>query len=176
MSMSPRQLLLKAYYERLHERLETDRESVAARIDELLPAEIAKQGFRDIDADKLAAYREACTAFIDERLESYNPVGIQYTFDRAASREVAELEFQLNWYNSRPEFKALVAAVRARAGAGVTDEALPELADELIRQVGAFPDRSIITAYTQEPALQKLPDYLVACAIEEIVCGRQPTD
>ncbi len=174
--MSPGQLLLKAYYERLYERLETSRAAVAARIDELLPAEIAKQGFTDINADKRDAYREACAAFIDERLESYNPIGIQYTFDRAGAREVAELAFQLNWYNSRPEFKALVETVRTLAGTGVTDEALPELADELIRQVGAFPDRSIITTYTQDPARQKLPDYLVACAIEEVICGRTPTD
>ncbi len=172
--MTPGQLLLKAYYERLYERLQAGRERVAARIDELLPAEIAKQGFDAVDADKMAAYREACLAFIDERLETYNPIGIQYTFDRANSRQAAELEFQLNWYNSRPEFQALAATVRTLAAA-VTDETLPALADDLIRQLGAFPDRSILAAYTKEPALQKLPDYLLARAIEEVICARDPT-
>jgi hypothetical protein len=49
---------------------------------------------------------------------------------------------------------------------------LPDLADELIRQSGAFPDRSILDAYRVEPTLQKLPDYIVARVIEEIACGR----
>jgi hypothetical protein len=174
--MSPAQVLLKAYYERLYERLEASRELLTSRMDELLLAEVAKQGFADMDADRLAAYREACIAFIDERLESYNPIGIQYTFGRPSSRLAAELEFQLNWYNSRPEFTELVAMARSLAAGAESDEALPDLADELIRRVGAFPDRSIIEAYQPEPTLQKLPDYIVACIIEEIVCGRKPTE
>jgi len=173
--MSPAGLLLKAYYERLYERMQAGRERLLSRIDEL-PAEVARQDFGDMDPGRMDAYREACVAFIDERLESYNPIGIQYTFDRASSREAAELEFQLNWYNSRPEFADLVMAARSLAGSGVPDEKLPDLAKDLIRQVGAYPDRSIMEAYTAEPALQKLPDYIVACAIEEIICRRKPTD
>ena len=172
--MSPGHLLLRAYYERLHERLQEGRDRLIVRVDELLPAEIAKQGFGNMDSSRLDAYCEACVAFIDERLESYNPIGIQYTFDRVSSREAAELEFQLNWYNSRPEFADLVAAARSLAGVSVPDEMLHELAEDLIRQVGAYPDRSIIDTYTAEPALQKLPDYIVACVIEEIICGRGP--
>ena len=100
------------------------RSALLARVDELLPAEIAKQGFGDMDASRLDAYREACVAFIDERLETYNPIGIQYTFGTTSSRTAAELEFQLNWYNSRPEFADLVAAARSLAGAGVSDGTL----------------------------------------------------
>jgi hypothetical protein len=174
--MSLAQLLLKAYYERLYERLEAGRELLTSRMNELLLAEVAKQGFADMDADKLAAYREACIAFIDERLESYNPIGIQYTFGRPSSRLAAELEFQLNWYNSRPEFTELVATARSLAAGAKSDEALPGLADELIRRAGAFPDRSIIEAYHPEPTLQKLPDYIVACVIEEIICGHEPAE
>ena len=57
--MSAAQLLLKAYYERLYERVVASREVLTSRMDELLSAEVVKQGFRDMDADKLAAYREA---------------------------------------------------------------------------------------------------------------------
>jgi hypothetical protein len=171
--MSPAQLLLKAYYERLYERLEASRELLTLRIDELLLAEVAKQGFANMEEDKLAAYREACIAFIDERLESYNPIGIQYTFGSVPSSTAAELEFELNWYNSRPEFAELVATARSLAAGAESDEALPGLAEELIQLAGAFPDRSIIEAYHPEPTLQKLPDYIVACVIEEIVCGRK---
>lgn len=171
--MTPGNLLLRAYYERLYERMQESRDRLVTKVGDLLPAEVTKQGFGTMDSDHLDAYREACIAFIDERLESYNPIGIQYAFGRMASHTAAELEFELSWYNSRPEFADLVAAARSLAGAGVPDEDLPELADDLIRRVGAYPDRSILAAYTAEPALQKLPDYLVACAIEEIVCHRR---
>jgi len=43
------------------------------------------------------------------------------------------------------------------------------LAAELITQVGAFPDKSIIAGYEAKPGLRKLPDYIVARAIEEII-------
>ncbi len=85
-----------------------------------------------------------------------------------------ELEFELNWYNSRHEFTALVAAARSLAGPAISDEELPTLADDLIRLVGAYPDDSILQTYVAEPTLQKLPDYIVACVIEEIICGRKP--
>ncbi len=170
--MNPARVLLKAYYELLYERMAEERPHLVARVDELLPAEVARQGFGDMEADRLTAYREACVAFIDERLETYNPIGIQYTFGPTPSRLAAELEFELNWYNSRREFTDLVAVARSLAGAEVSDETLPGLADELIRRVGAFPDRSILETYAVEPALQKLPDYIVACIIEEIICHR----
>jgi hypothetical protein len=174
--MTSASVLLKAYYERLYELMEARRVDLLSRVDGLLSAEVARRDFGDMGASKLAAYREACVAFIDERLESYNPIGIQYTFDRGPSRGAAELEFQLNWYNGRPEFAELVATARSLAADGTSDETLPALADELIRRAGAFPDQSIITTYHTEPALQKLPDYIVARAIEQVICARKPTD
>jgi len=166
-------LVLKAYYERLYELMEARRADLLSRMESLLAAEVPRRGFRDMNEDKLAAYREACIAFIDERLESYNPIGIQYTFGSVPSRTAAELEFQLNWYNSRPEFTELVATARSLAAEVASDGLLPGAVEELIRRSGAFPDRSIIEAYQAAPALQKLPDYIVACAIEEIVCRRK---
>jgi len=171
LDMTPAALLLKVYYERLYERMETRRSRLLLRIDAVVAAEIEKRRFNARDPERLAAYRETCVAFLDERLETYNPVGIQYTFGTAPSELAAELEFQLDWYDSRPEFTALVAAARRLAEEGVSDDTQETLADELIRRAGAFPDRSIIAAYEAGPALQKLPDYAVACAIEEIVCG-----
>ena len=174
--MSSAQVLLKAYYERLYELMETRRADLLARTKELLTAETMQRGWHDMGEEKLDAYHEACVAFIDERSETYNPIGIQYTFGRPSSRLAAELEFQLNWYNSRPEFAELVATARSLAAEAASDEVLPGLADELIRRAGAFPDRSIIEAYHPEPALQKLPDYIVACVIEEVICGRKPVE
>ncbi len=55
------------------------------------------------------------------------------------------------------------------AQAPMTDEKMYRLADELIKKLGAYPDKSIISAYEAKPALGKLPDYIVARAIEEII-------
>lgn len=162
-------LLLNAYYEALYEQLETNREPLATRIEKLLKEEIAKRGFGDFDEEKYIAYRDACIAFVEERLETYNPIGIQYTFDRVRAKEAAELELQLNWYDSQAEFEALLEAVRAKAEDEMTEARMRELADELIKEAGAFPDGSIISAYEASPALGKLPDYVVARAIEETI-------
>lgn len=167
--MSQVSLLLNAYYEALHERLEANRGLLTAKIDELLTQEIAERGFADFDDDKYAAYRDACLAFVEERIETYNPIGIQYTFDRVRAKEVLELELQLNWYDSRAEFEALRQSARDKAEAHMTEERMKQLADELIAEAGAFPDRSIISAYEAAPALSKLPDYIVGRAIEEIL-------
>ena len=167
--MNETNLLLKAYYEALYEHLEASKETLATRIEKLLKEEIVKREFGNFDEEKYTAYRDACLAFVDERLETYNPIGIQYTFDRIRAQEAIELELQLNWYDSQAEFEALAEAVRAKAEVEMTGERMRGLAEELIKEVGAFPDRSIISAYEAEPALGKLPDYVVARAIEETV-------
>jgi hypothetical protein len=167
--MNEASLLLNAYYEALYEHLETNKEILTAKIEKLLKYEVTNRWLEGFDEEKYAAYREACLAFVEERLETYNPVGIQYTFDRIRAQEAAELELQLNWYDSQAEFETLLEAVRTKAEAGMTEERMRELTDELIKEAGAFPDKSIISAYEAEPALGKLPDYIVARAIEEII-------
>ncbi|UCC98576.1 MAG: hypothetical protein JSW66_01525 [Phycisphaerales bacterium] len=167
--MSETSILLKAYYEALYERLEACKELLARRIDDLLAAEVAARGFDDFDDEKYAAYREACLAFVEERIEAYNPIGIQYLYDRERAKSAFELELQLDWYDSRAEFAALVQAARDKAEPKVTPERLRGLAQELMRQAGAFPDKSIISAYEAKPGLKKLPDYIVARTIEEII-------
>jgi hypothetical protein len=158
-AMKPVRVLLRIYYERLHERMAANRARLIARIDPLLSAEIARQGFGPMRPDQVQAYREAALAFIDERLETYNPIGIQYTFDRAPSQQAAELEFQFDWYNSRAEFEELVVAARGLADEEDTpDEHLGDLADKLIRQVGAFPDRSIIAGYVEQVICRSEPE------------------
>jgi hypothetical protein len=167
--MNETNLLLRAYYEALYERLEASKDFLSIRIEELLTEEVAVRGFEDFDEDTYAAYRDACLAFVDERIEAYNPLGIQYLFDLTRAKDAFELELQLNWYNSKAEFEALVKAARSKAENGLTEENLRPLAEELIEQVRAFPDNSIISAYQAQPGLRKLPDYIVARAIEEII-------
>jgi hypothetical protein len=167
--MTETSLLLKAYYEALYERLQANKEILAKRIEEVLAEEVLQRGFEDFNKDKYAAYMEACLAFVDERIETYNPFGIQYTFDQTRRREAFELELQLDWYDSRAEFENLVRAARTKGRAGDVEERLDLLAEQLIKELGAFPDTTIISAYEAEPGLRKLPDYIVARTIEEIV-------
>jgi hypothetical protein len=167
--MSETKLLLNAYYEALYDRLVAGRRLLDERIERLLQAEFEKRDFGIINQEKYNAYKDACLAFIDERIEMYNPIGIQYTFDSTGRRQAFELELQLNFYDSRTEFEALVQAAKSKSQPDMGEQKLLELADELINEVGAFPDKSIISAYEAEPALRKLPDYITARAIEEIV-------
>ena len=162
-------LILKAYYEALYDRLEANKELLSKRIEELLSEEIEVCGYEDFDEEKYTAYRDACLAFVDERIEAYNPIGIQYVFDRNRAKEAFELELQLDWYDARAEFEALVEAAQKKAQAEVAESKLRLLAEELIEEVGAFPDKSIITTYEAGPALRKLPDYVVAKTIEEVI-------
>jgi len=157
-------LLLQAYYEALYERLTGRRDALTNRIRQGLARELA---VHRLESEKQDAYLEACLAFVEERLEAYNPIGIQYLFDRLRSDEAIALEQQLDWFDSRAEFAALREAARAKVEDGMSDARLQELADELIRERGAFPDRSIIAAYKEAPSLNKVPDYIVALAIEE---------
>ena len=144
--MDETNLLLKAYYEALHERLEANKALLVKRIEELLTEEVAKREFGSFNAEKYSAYRDACLAFVDERLEAYNPFGIQYTFDRVTSKEVLELELQLNWYDSRQEFEDLVKAARCKVASGMQEQDIQLLADELIKEFGAclFHDLSTV--------------------------------
>ena len=167
--MSETSILLKAYYEALYEKLEAQKEVLSAKIDGLLSKEINKRGFKDFNEEKYNAYRDACLTFIEERIESYNPFGIQYTYDRCSAGEVIELELQLNWYDSRDEFQALVETARSKVKEDLTEKRLRPLAEEIIREVGVFPDKSIISAYEAKPGLNKLPDYIVARTIEEVI-------
>ena len=167
--MSKTKLVLKVYYEILYERLLTSKELLRQGIEKMLPKEISKWGYEDFVDEKYRAYVDACIAFVDERIETYNPFGIQYTFDQNRAKEAFELELQLDWYDSRAEFENLVSAAHKKAQEGKAEERLEVLAEELIKELGAFPDRSIISGYEAEPNLRKLPDYIVARTIEEII-------
>ena len=169
--MSETRLLLNTYYETLHNRLAADKQLLAEKIENMLQAEFTNCDFVNIAREKFDAYRDACLAFVDERIEMYNPIGIQYTFDSTRRKQAFELELQLNFYDSRAEFEALVEGAQNKLQARTVEQQLPKLADELIKDLGAFPDKSIIAAYLASPALGKLPDYIVARAIEELTAS-----
>jgi hypothetical protein len=164
-------MLLNAYLERLHEWLEESQAECLAKIEAILKQELANRNFgEEPEGERFEAYVEAARAFVAERIETYNPIGMQYVYDGISGKEAIEVDMQLNWYDSRVEYEDLKEAAREilanRVGHRPT---LREMAGELIRRCGAYPDRSIIEGYENEPALRKLPDYAVARAIEEIL-------
>ena len=167
--MNPAKLLLNAYYETLHNLLEENKDRLSDAIEKLLKTEIRTRCFAIADGDRFAAYRDAAIAFVEERIEAYNPVGLQYTFDRHVSQQAAELELQLDFYDSTEEFIALNQAAKELAEPQMSDQRLRELTAELAKKAGAFPDKSIIAAYNAGPTLHKLPDFLVASAVEQLI-------
>ena len=168
--MNETKVLLNAYYEALYELLNAKKSLCRSLIERLLSEEIEKQDFTVANQERFNAYLDAADAFVVERIETYNPVGVQYTFDPISPRETWEIETQLNWYDSRPEFEELAQAARHIVNHHrLTPETQTQSAHNLIELMGAFPNKSIIAGYLAAPALQKLPDYLVACAIEVII-------
>ncbi len=167
--MNQTSLLLNAYYEALHDLLVENRPPLIETAENLLREELKNRSFGSFNRNKYDAYLEACLAFIAERIEMYNPIGIQYTIDRIPSGLAQELELQLNFYDSRFEFQKLKDAAAELAAPGVSDDQLPQLAAQLIAEHGAFPDKSIIAAYQAKPTLNKLPDYITALSIENTI-------
>ena len=129
--MNETQVLLNTYYEVLYERLEAHSSKSPTRIEQLLKEEIERQEFGVTDQEKFQAYQEAAQAFVAERIETYNPVGVQYTFKQGSPEEVWEFEAQLNWYDSRGEFEALVRAARRKTQQDLSHQKLRQLAEEL---------------------------------------------
>ncbi len=167
--MNQTSLLLNAYYEALHDLLVANKPCLIETAENLLREELKNRSFGSFNRNKYDAYLDACLAFIAERIEMYNPVGIQYTVDRIPSGLAQELELQLNFYDSRSEFQQLKDSAAELAAPGVSDDQLPQLAARLIAQNGAFPDKSIIAAYQAKPTLNKLPDYITALSIENTI-------
>ncbi|MBP8605357.1 MAG: hypothetical protein KBI46_05900 [Phycisphaerae bacterium] len=166
-------MLLKAYYELLYERLKPQQDACCRRMRIRLTEQVQTHFADQIGQEQYAAYLEAGMAFFDERLEAYNPIGMQYLFDRQQRRTALELQQQLDWYDSRREFHNLLTLVRQKAQSPMTDQHMQAAAAQIIQQAGAFPDQSILEGYRDCPALEKLPDYILAMAIEDLL-GRSP--
>ena len=165
--MRPDKILLNAYFETLYNTLLEHKEAVYKEIDRLLTPEIDK--LEAVSSERINAYREACIAFVDERLEMYNPIGLQYTYDNQSRKFAKELELQLNWFDSTEEYNALLEKIKEIVKSGFDEQKVEQYAKQLIKESGAFPDKSIVEAFKEKPALQKIPDYVVACSIEKII-------
>lgn len=169
MKISEQKLLLHAYYECLYERLRTGRNGLDPRVDKYLTREIAIRDFGPFSHYTYQAYRQNCLDLLDERIETYNPIGIQYTYEQRYSSFPAAVSSEGPWPGVREEFAYLLESIQRRARLDMDDQQLTQAAEELIAHFGAYPDRSIILVYETSPDPVKLPDYVVAMAIEEVI-------
>ena len=169
--MDSTKIILNAYYERLYNLLLENKGQVIRSINDLLPRALA--GFGSFDEDKKEAYLEAALSFLDERLEMYNPLGIQYTFDNVNREFARQLELQLNFFDSTEEFLSITEKIEEFTKEGFDEEKMGCYANELVGLFSAFPDRSIIEAYKSKPALNKIPDYVLAESIEDVISRRR---
>jgi len=166
--MNPATLLLNAYYERLYELLQANMPAILADLEKRLAEELSQLP-DDIDDEKFTTLKDVSLALLEERIELYNPIGFQYTFDRLRSRQARQLELQLDWFDSRREFEDLIKAVQTRAQEDMNAEQITQFTEELIKECGVFPDNTIIETYRRAPALNRLPDYIVSSAIEKLM-------
>ncbi len=159
--MSRSKLLLNAYFEALYNILLDWESSIISAIDRFLPLEFAKldSTAADGNTEKLTAYRDAAIAFVDERIEMYNPIGLQYTFDNppAADQFAKQLELQINWFDSTNEFNILLEEITEIETAGFDEEKLPQLANQLIGKFGTFPTKPLSNPTTGSHHFRNFP-------------------
>ncbi len=132
-------MLVKAYYETLYEMLEANRQLLIKTVEDVLAEELIAGGYEPFDKEKFSAYLEASVAFVDERIELYNPFGMQYLYDRSRADVAFEMEMKLNWYDSSDEFDELLEAARLMLKDMPDQQNLQQAAGELIKEQGAFP-------------------------------------
>ena len=146
-----------------------------AAVEEFIPGRIRREllsGWDEENEAVIKAYADAAASFIDERLYSYRLDHID-RFLQAASRgisteDAASLEISLDWYDCREEKKEIDRFIETglnlmRPGG--------DIAESLLDDFGAFPDKTIIEAYEKAPAKNHLPDYALALSLERVIRG-----
>ena len=167
--MNSAKILIEAYFEKLHQILSTNKSALQARVDKIIQLEVRSKGFDLSDREKLCSYQQTSYAFIEERIEMYNPIGIQRAYPPHQRKAAAEFEFEIDWYNSRAEFQQLLETASEITKPDMNDAEIKKAVSRLIQLFPAYPDGSIITGYKDRPDLLHLPDYAVSKAIEELL-------
>ena len=161
-----------AYYVRLRLIISSARAGIEKSIREEIRDEFLSRWPESRD-EVIDAYADAAVSFIEERLYAYGLSSID-RFLMAASRgvspgDLASLEISIDWYECSPEKEEIDA--RIEKGLNLM-RAADEIVEGLLREFGAFPDRTIIKAYDKAPAKNHLPDYALALALERFIRER----
>lgn len=171
--MSSLRTILHAYYEQLYNRLRDRAAECARNAADIVGREARRPRFPTLTESRMRAYLEAVVAFYDERIEMYDPFGLQYTFGPTSGAEAFALEDMLDWYSSRAEFAELCERARDLLRARMSDADLAAAGAALVRACGAYPDRSIIRTYESDPQANHLPDYALARALETMLTAEE---
>ena len=170
--MNSLKMLINAYYERLYELIEPQRELCLVRIEQVVRNEAELHWSEELTGERLKAHVEAANAFLEERLEMYNPIGLQYAYGSSSQSEVFSLEAALDWYNSQQEYHSLCKRAMNLLGetkGRFSDQDISLRANQMILDCGAYPNQSILGQYSRRPQPNHLPDFAVAKCIEELL-------
>ena len=161
------------YFSKLYELLVGERTRIERLIREETENEISTR-WKDINWEGIEAYIRAGLSFIEERLYAYSLDSLdrflRVVTAGVSSAALARIDELLTWYDWKQEKKQIDAKIETGLNIMQTQE---DIVDDLLDEFGAFPNKSIIQQYKQEPKKNYLPDYALAIAIQQVISERQ---
>jgi len=156
------------YFARLLDRLQRERARTETLILEQVQEEISSR-YPHLN-EKAEAYQHAAAGFLEERLfeyrEDYWEKFLQPLAENISAAEIMEVSEQLSWYEMQNEKREIDERIETLLNLRQSPE---DIAETLIEEFGAFPDKSIIKTYSAKPKPNYLPEYALAVAIQQVV-------
>ena len=120
--------------------------------------------------EKTEAYQDVAIGFLDERLYEYRDdyweKFLQPLAKNITAAEIKEVGEQLGWYDMQKEKEEIDEQIETLLN---LHQSPKDIAEVLIEEFGAFPDKSIIKTYSAKPKPNYLPEYALAVAIQQVV-------
>ncbi len=166
--MTTRKDIWGLYFARLLDLLRQERPRLEKLIREQVRDEIALR-YPRLD-ERTSKYQEVAVGFLEERLceyrDDYWETYLQPLATGASAAEIRDVSRQLGWYDMQPEEEE----IDQRIETGLNLRQSPDnIVGALIQEFGAFPNKSIIRAYSAQPKTNYLPEYALAVAIQQVV-------
>ncbi|MFH1731484.1 MAG: hypothetical protein ABIF82_07520 [Planctomycetota bacterium] len=121
-------------------------------------------------AGRTRIYRDAAVGFLEERLyecrDDYWEKFLRPLVENITAAEIMEVAEQLSWYDMQREKEEIDERIETCLNIHRSPEDILEV---LVEEFGAFPNRSIIAAYSAKPKPNYLPEYALAVAIQQVV-------
>ena len=166
--MASREDIWPLYFAHLLDLLSRERARIETLILEQVQEEISSR-YPHLN-EKTEAYQHAAVGFLEERLYEYRDdyweKFLQPLAEDISAAEIMEVSEQLSWYDMQNEKEE----IDKRIGTLLNLHQSPkDIAEVLIEKFGAFPNGSIIRAYSTKPKPNYLPEYTLAVAIQQVV-------
>jgi len=122
--------------------------------------------------EKTEAHQDAAVGFLEERLYEYRDdyweKFLKPLAENISAAEIMEVSKQLSWYNMQNEKGEIDKRIETLLNLRQSPK---DVAEVLIEEFGAFPNKSIIKTYSAKPKPNYLPEYALAVAIQQVVSG-----